>query len=308
MGGKPAYVACSAQNPAALTVLLPADAMEGTVDLRVTTAQGSATASVDLRKYAPGFFTSALDSKYIAASHADGVPIASVGQIPGVASRPAEPGKEIALYGTGFGPTAEPVPAGQVLNRVYPLANPNAVKVTIGGKDARTTFAGVSIAGVSQINVVVPPDVADGDHLVQAEVFGARTQNNVFVPVRRPADAFSIVVSYRLDPWLVSNNYQGELWGSPPILGPTTQGTPTFSVETRVHGQDPNGNPVDISPQWLATDPGMVTVSPAQGSRVTITVSRPGQSSVRVSSAQASKELVIKAILQGNALQVEIGQ
>ena len=47
------------------------------------------------------------------------------------------------------------------------------------------TFAGVTIPGVYQINVVVPADLAGGDHVVQAEIGGTRTQNNAFLAVGR---------------------------------------------------------------------------------------------------------------------------
>ena len=50
------------------------------------------------------------------------------------------------------------------------------------------------------------------------------------------------------------------------------------------------------------------TVSASPGSQVTITVQRAGQSSLRVTSQGVSKELVIQAEYQGNAIYVEIAQ
>jgi len=184
VGGRAAYLAYL--SPAQLNVLLPTADMTGSAEVRVTTAQGSASAAAVIQRYAPGFFPSSLDSRYAAATHADNVPVAKVGQRPGVTSRPAEPGEEIVLWGTGFGPTGEQVPSGQVLTRPYPLADPAGLKVSIGGRDARVTFAGVTLAGVCQINVVVPPELVDGDQVVLAEIGGARTQSSVFIAVQRP--------------------------------------------------------------------------------------------------------------------------
>jgi hypothetical protein len=225
------------------------------------------------------------------------------------ASRPAQRGEVITLWGTGFGPTADQIPSGQVLLRPYPLVNVGDLRITLGGKDARVTFAGMTIAGVVQINAVIPADVADGDQVVVAEIAGSRTQDNTFLTVQRAAAVASIQIAYRLDPWLISGNYGQGFWASPAVLGPTTQGTSTFAIEIRAEGLDAQGNGLNIDPDWIPTDPGMLTLSPGQGSKVKLTIQRAGQCNVRVRSNEVFKDLSIKAeYLRDNVIQVEITQ
>ncbi len=306
VGGKPAYL--SLVSPAQLNVLLPTDDITGPVEVKVTTPQGSSSVAAVAQRYAPGFFPNPLDRKYAVATHADNALVALEGQAPGVASRPAAPGEVIVLWGTGFGPTAERVPSGQVITRAYPLADPGALRVTVGGGDARVTFAGVTIPGVYQINVELPAGLAGGDYAVQAEIGGARTQNNAFLAVRRTG-ATTIQVSYRLDPWLVYGTIGAGTWASLPVFGPVTQRGRTFTMPVRAQGLDAAGLPVAISPAtWVSSDPEMVLVEPGEGAEVKLTVRRAGESGVLVASQGFSKELVIKAAYVGEDLHVEIVQ
>ena len=107
--------------------------------------------------------------------------LAPTGLISGVTSRPARPGEIILLYGTGFGPTNPPVPANHVFSGAAPCANP--VTVTIGGQLATLQFAGLSAAGLYQLNVVVP-NASSGDQAVIATVNGVPTTQNVFIAVQ----------------------------------------------------------------------------------------------------------------------------
>ncbi|MDP2997126.1 MAG: choice-of-anchor V domain-containing protein [Bryobacterales bacterium] len=298
-------------SPTQLNVQAPTDDAVGPVEVKVTTPQGASGAVMgQLQSFAPGFFMfDPQGRKYLAAVHADGTFLGPPNLFQGVTTRPAVPGETILLFGTGFGPTNPAVPAGQVVPQ--PSALTNQVQIRLGNVLTNLSFAGLAAqaAGLYQFNVVVP-EVADGDVPVVAEIGGARSQDNAFIAVQRPSQgaATGIQVFYRLDPWLVSNNYQGELWASPAVLGPATQGGPTFTLEVKTQGLDANGQPVDINAQWIPADPGMVTVSPSQGNQVRLTVQRAGQSSLRAVSQGVSKELVIKATYQGDALLVEIAQ
>ena len=71
----------------------------------------------------------------------------------------------------------------------------------------------------------------------------------------RAANLADIRVSYRLDPWLVSGNYLGGLWVSPPVFGPVTQGGGTLTVQVKALGLDTLGQSVAIAPQWTSSDP-----------------------------------------------------
>ncbi len=308
VGGKAAFIAHMVQSPGQLNVVLPTDELAGSVEVKVTNAQGSAAANAVLEPYAPAFFPSSLARVYAAATHADNTAITKANQAPGVASRPAQPGEEIMLWGTGFGPTAEQVPSGQVLTKAYPLLDPSALRVRIGGRDARVTFAGVTLAGVYQINVVVPADLADGDHPLEAEIGARRTQANVFLAVQRPVAGVGIRISYRLDPWLISGNYAGGLWVSPPVFGPVTQGGTTFALVARAHSLDAQGQASEVAAAWKPADADMVSIAPGQSGEVTITVRRPGQTTVEVSDGGSARVLAVKATALATGLQVEIAQ
>lgn len=103
----------------------------------------------------PGFFQFHVDGQ-LAALHPDGTPVTARGGAGAVQGRPAAAGTVIAVYGTGFGPTNPPVPSGQVFTGAAPLVNAPALRVTVGGVSALVEFAGLSAAGLNQLNVKVP--------------------------------------------------------------------------------------------------------------------------------------------------------
>jgi uncharacterized protein (TIGR03437 family) len=94
--------------------------------------------------------------------------------IDGVATVPARPADKVAFYGTGFGPSSPVVNAGEVVSSPVVLAN--AVSIQIDGAPVEVSYAGLTSAGLVQMNVTIP-DVADGDHAVTAQVAGVRTQS-----------------------------------------------------------------------------------------------------------------------------------
>lgn len=121
-----------------------------------------------------------------------------------------------------------------------------------------------------------------------------------------PAAAFAgIQVSFKLDPRVTKGLYMGDRWISSPVY---TGGSAQDTIEAKAYGLDAKGGSTKISPQWIPADPEMVTVSPAEGHEVKITVKRVGESVLKVTSAGVSTDLAIKATGQGNALQVEIAQ
>jgi uncharacterized protein (TIGR03437 family) len=171
-------------SPNQLNVQVPSNIAQGaSVPLEVTTPpNGSVAASVVIQQLTPAFFMFPLQNqKYIVAQHADYSVVGKVGLY--LASTPAKPGEVILLYGTGFGPTSPAIPAGQVVTQAAPLVN--KVVVRIGGVQAEVRWAGLSGAGLNQLNVQVPDSLPDGDALVVAEAGGSRTQDNAFITVRR---------------------------------------------------------------------------------------------------------------------------
>jgi uncharacterized protein (TIGR03437 family) len=91
------------------------------------------------------------------------VQVAAVGALAGAASRPATAGDYLTLYATGLGQTTPPYPVGQVLSGAYPIADLSQVQVLFGTRPAKVLWAGMTFAGVFQINVQVPDGIAAGE-------------------------------------------------------------------------------------------------------------------------------------------------
>jgi FKBP-type peptidyl-prolyl cis-trans isomerase len=129
-------------------------------------------------------------------------------------------------------------------------------------------------------------------------------------PLERASAAVSalagINVSFKVDPRITKGLYMGDRWVPVPYsqMGETKQVT----VEARAEGVDGNGKPVSISPQWIATDAEVATVTPGQGKEVRITAIRPGESSLQVTSQGVSRELALRAAYKGDVLHVDISQ
>jgi uncharacterized protein (TIGR03437 family) len=173
-------------SPLQLNVQVPDDTATGPVPVVVTTPQGTATATVPMQTVSPGLFMyQAANARYVAAQHADYSIVGPPGLYPG-ASSPAKPGEVIILYATGFGPTTPPTPSGQVVTSAEPVANLAAISMTIGGQQAQVQWAGVTIAGVWQLNVQVPTGAASGDAAIMAQIGGKSTQGGAFVTVQAP--------------------------------------------------------------------------------------------------------------------------
>jgi uncharacterized protein (TIGR03437 family) len=177
--GIPAYVYYI--SPTQLNVLSPDDGVSAEVQVQVTNSTGTSQAfTVNESPFQPAFFL--FTSKYPAAVHLSGVDVGPTGLISGANFSPATSGETIELFGTGFGPTNPPSPAGTILAAPVPLAN--AVAVTIGGVPAQVLFAGLASNGLVQLNVTVPGRLPNGDAPIVATVNGTTTQSNLFLTIQ----------------------------------------------------------------------------------------------------------------------------
>lgn len=178
INGKPAYIAYV--SPTQVNVLAPQDTTVGQVPVVVTNnGLSSGTANIQLAAVAPAFFL--FKGNAIAAFHSDDVtPVGASGVVTG--STPAAAGETIVLYGTGFGPTTPAYPAGQLITTGYPLSP--LPTVTFGGASATVAYAGLTGAGLYQINVTVPPGTPSGDTVVVATIGGASTQSTAIITVQ----------------------------------------------------------------------------------------------------------------------------
>jgi uncharacterized protein (TIGR03118 family) len=169
MNGKPAYIYYV--SPTQINLIAAADTTQGAVPV-VVTSNGivSASLSATMGTYSPELFIS--KTTYAAAFHADNTVVGPTTLYPNN-STPAKPGETISLYGTGLGPTT---PANDGVMVTSPLNLATQPTVTVGGLAATVTFAGVTSAGLDQINITVPAASTDGDHPVVITIGGASSK------------------------------------------------------------------------------------------------------------------------------------
>lgn len=178
INGTPAYVYYV--SPSQIDVQTPDGTARGYVPVEVETPQGNAYSTVNISNLSPALFTvGALNgSQLVAAVALDGTYIADPTVVPG--SRGAKPGETVEIYGTGFGPTTPPSPAGMLLN---PAPLSNAATVTIGSTSITPEFGGIVAPGLYQINIQIPASLNAGDYSILVQVGGMQTQPNVIIAV-----------------------------------------------------------------------------------------------------------------------------
>jgi uncharacterized protein (TIGR03437 family) len=164
-------------SPTQINVIAPDDATVGQVAVQVTTPQGKSYPGTATKMPAAPAFFQFTDSgtTMVAARHVDGSLVAKS------AGHPAQPGEIISIFGTGFGATSPATSSTTLVSVPNPIAK--AVTVTIGGVNANVTYAGVTLAGVAQLNVQVPADLPPGNQPVVASAAGFQTVSAVYLPV-----------------------------------------------------------------------------------------------------------------------------
>lgn len=187
--GKPAYLYYV--SPGQIDLQAPDDAATGAVTVVVTTAGGSTSSTVTLAPFAPSF--SLLDAVHVAGiilrfdgSGAYGGGsydiLGPTGSSLGYATVATKAGDIVELFGFGLGPTSPVVPAGQLLSAPASTANP--VSLVINNVTVSPAFAGLSSAGLYQINLTIPPGLGTGDVPIAATVGGVQAQSGVVISLR----------------------------------------------------------------------------------------------------------------------------
>jgi uncharacterized protein (TIGR03437 family) len=178
-------------SPTQINLQAPDDKSTGSVPVVVTTAGGTVTSAVTLAQFAPSFLL--LDSKHVAGIilRTDGSGaygggtydiLGPTGSSLGYATVAAKAGDTVALFGTGFGPTNPVVSAGQAFSGAAPTTNP--VNVLINNVGVTPSFAGLSGAGLYQMNLTVPSDLGTGDVSLAATVGGVQTPTGVVISLQ----------------------------------------------------------------------------------------------------------------------------
>jgi uncharacterized protein (TIGR03437 family) len=189
INGKPAYLWYV--SPGQINLQAPDDTTTGTVPVVVTTANGSATSTVTLAQLAPSFLL--LDTKHVTGiilrsggtgAYGGGTYdiIGPTGSSLGYPTVAAKAGDSLLLFGVGFGPTSPPVLAGQAFSGA--ASTTKSVSLLINNVTVVPSFAGLSGAGLYQINLILPAGLGTGDVALVASVNGTQTQSNVVISVQ----------------------------------------------------------------------------------------------------------------------------
>jgi uncharacterized protein (TIGR03437 family) len=186
---KPAYLYFASAGQ--INAQAPDDTARGTVPVTVTTPNGTATSTVNLANAAPGFLL--LDARHVTGIilRADGSGafgsgsfdiVGPTGNSLGYKTVAAKAGDSLVLFGVGFGPTSPSVPAGAAFSGAAATTNP--VSLLINNKTVTPAFAGLSSAGLYQLNVTVPSGLGTGDVPLQATVAGVTTQTGIVLSLQ----------------------------------------------------------------------------------------------------------------------------
>ena len=174
-----------------INLQVPDDTATGSVPVVVTNGAGSATATVTLAQFAPSFLV--LDGQHVTGIilRSDGSGafgggaydiVGPTGTSLGYPTVAAKAGDSVELFGTGFGPTSPAVAAGRAFTGAAPITNP--LSLLIGGVSVTPPFAGLSGAGLDQINLTVPAGLGTGDVPLVAAVGGVQTQSYVVISLQ----------------------------------------------------------------------------------------------------------------------------
>jgi uncharacterized protein (TIGR03437 family) len=181
IGGKLAYP--SYVSPTQINAAAP-DAGYGSMSVTVTTPNGTSAAfSTVSTEYSPAFFL--FPGNQPVATHGDYSLAAKNGTFPGTTTIPAKPGEFIILWGTGFGPTSPPVPAGAVVpsDQIYSLP---ALPVLILNNQACLVYGAALVSGGGpehQVNMQVPASMPNGDWPLSVVVNGVASPTGVLLTV-----------------------------------------------------------------------------------------------------------------------------
>jgi uncharacterized protein (TIGR03437 family) len=147
-------------SPGQLSAIVPYSVTNGTAQVQViNNGTASNTVTIQVAATAPGILTQSQNGLGFGdAVHQDGSLVND--------KNPAQPGETVSLFLTGLG-AVNPAISDGAPGPVDTLAKAtNNISVTIGGKDATVTYAGLApqLAGLYQINVTIPTGLTAGNN------------------------------------------------------------------------------------------------------------------------------------------------
>lgn len=163
IGGQKAFIDYISSSPGQINAQLPSNIPTGG-PLQLTVMNGTAASSpidVTVNPVEPGLLAPSAfligGKQYVVALLPDNATyILPAGAIAGVASRPAQSGDVLTLYGIGFGSVTPAIPAGQIVTQSNQLMQP--LQILFGQTPAQITYDGLAsgFVGLYQFDVVVP--------------------------------------------------------------------------------------------------------------------------------------------------------
>jgi len=146
--------------------------------------QTSSAMTAHLQTYAPAFFLYSGTNYAITSHYPDYALVGNPAVIPGTVA--AKPGDVLILWGTGFGPTIPPTPAGVDVSGAAPAVT--APTVTVGGVPVTVLGAALSPgnAGLYQVAIQLPASLPSGALAVQASLGGVQSPTGVLMLVSVP--------------------------------------------------------------------------------------------------------------------------
>ncbi len=189
INGKSAYLWYVSPNQ--INLQAPADSATGPVPVVVTTPFGTSTSTVTLAAAAPSF--SLLDGKHVAGIilRTDGSGaygggtydiLGPTGNSLGYPTVAAKAGDTVELFAVGLGPTNPAVPAGQPFTGSAPTVTP--VTLLLNSVSLTPAYAGITSAGLYQINLKIPAGLGTGDIPLAAIAAGVQTQAGTVISLQ----------------------------------------------------------------------------------------------------------------------------
>jgi uncharacterized protein (TIGR03437 family) len=164
-------------SPLQINAQVPSEITPGEWQLVVVreNLSGGNAATVKVRPAAPGLFPYVTHTDYTLVGRGDPQ-----------GSTPARPGEVVLIFGTGFGATAPAVFAGELPDFAAQVVLP--ARAWLGDAilpDHLLLYVGQApgFAGLSQINLELPADLAPGDLQIRIEIGGAKSQEGVRIAV-----------------------------------------------------------------------------------------------------------------------------
>lgn len=197
VNGQEAFI--SFVSSAQINAIAPDNILDGPATVVVEYSNlRSTTVATQSRQINPAVFRfTPQNSRYLASTANDGsayIGPANLfdtnGVLNGLALRPARPGEYVVVYGTGLGPTAPAVPAGQIpagRNGGYPLTSSSEIRLTLNGQTTSVVpaYSGLSgFPGLHQL-VFLVPNIPNGDYETVLVVNGLASPGGTFLPIGR---------------------------------------------------------------------------------------------------------------------------